>query len=132
MLKAQKASDDNKAIFINEAQKIFEHCLSVVSKNIVNEHIFLLLLKELDKKKDSKVSKFRSLLFASLIYESGGRLLSKVKGAKDYIYPELVLWNDEPDEAWNLITENILGYLHLIIDSSQNTEQLEEKFYQNN
>ena len=130
MLKAQKASDDNKAIFIKEAQKIFEHCLSVVSKNIVNEHILLLLLKELDKKKDSKVSKFRSLLFASLIYESGGRLLSKVKGAKYYIYPELVLWNDEPDEAWNLITENILGYLHVIIDSSQNTEQLEEKFYQ--
>ena len=52
------------------------------------------------------------------------------KGARDYIYPELVFWNDDPGEAWNLITENILGYLHVIIDNSQNTEQLKEKFYQ--
>ena len=130
MLKAQSAEDDDKAIFMEKAQEIFERCLSAVSKNVVNDHILCLLLKELDKKKDSAVSRCRHLLFASLLYEDGRRLLSKVKGARDYIYPELVFWNDDPGEAWNLITENILGYLHVIIDNSQNTEQLEEKFYQ--
>ena len=130
MLKAQSADDDNKAIFMEKAQEIFERCLSAVNKNVVNDHILCLLLKELDKKKDSKVSRFRHLLFACLVYEDGKRLLSKVKGSRDYIYPELVFWNDDPGEAWNLITENILGFLHVIIDNSQNTEQLEEKFYQ--
>ena len=129
MLKAQSAEDDDKAIFMEKAQEIFERCLSAVSKNVANEHILCLLLKELDKKKNNTVSRFRNLLFASLLYEDGRRLLSKVKGARDYIYPELVFWNDDPGEAWNLITENILGYLHVIIDNSQNTEQLEEKFY---
>ena len=129
MLKAQSADDDNKAIFMEKAQEIFERCLSAVNKNVVNDHILCLLLKELDKKKDSAVSRCRNLLFACLVYEDGKRLLSKVKGARDYIYPELVFWNDDPGEAWNLITENILGFLHVIIDNSQNTEQLEEKFY---
>ena len=129
MLKAQSAEDDDKAIFMEKAQEIFERCISAVSKNVVNDHILCLLLKELDKKKDSAVSRFRHLLFACLVYEDGRRLLSKVKGARDYIYPELVFWNDDPGEAWNLITENILGYLHVIIDNSQNTEQLKEKFY---
>ena len=129
MLKAQSAEDDDKAIFMEKAQEIFERCLSAVSKNVVNDHILCLLLKELDKKKDSAVSRCRHLLFASLLYEDGRRLLSKVKGARDYIYPELVFWNDDPGEAWNFITENILGFLHVIIDNSQNTEQLEEKFY---
>ena len=115
---------------MEKAQEIFERSLSAVSKNVANDHVLCLLLKELDKKKDSKVSRFRHLLFACLVYEDGKRLLSKVKGARDYIYPELVFWNDDPGEAWNLITENILGFLHVIIDNSQNTEQLEEKFYQ--
>jgi hypothetical protein len=130
MLKAQNAEDDDKAIFMEKAQEIFERCLSAMSKNVVNDHILCLLLKELDKRKDSSVSRCRHLLFACLLYEDGRRLLSKVKGARDYIYPELVFWNDDPGEAWNLITENILGYLHVIIDNSQNTEQLKEKFYQ--
>ena len=129
MLKAQSAEDDNKAIFMEKAQEIFERCLSAVNKNVVNDHILYLLLKELDKKKDSAVSRCRNLLFACLVYEDGRRLLSKVKGARDYIYPELVFWSDDPGEAWNFITENILGFLHVIIDNSQNTEQLEEKFY---
>ena len=129
-LKAQQADDGDREIFMEKAQEIFERSLSAVSKNIVNDHVLCLLLKELDKKKDSKVSRFRHLLFACLVYEDGKRLLSKVKGSGDYIYPELVFWNDDPGEAWNLITENILGFLHVIIDNSQNTEQLEEKFYQ--
>ena len=129
-LKAQRADDGDREIFMEKAQEIFERSLSSVSKNVVNDHVLCLLLKELDKKKDSKVSRFRHLLFACLVYEDGKRLLSKVKGARDYIYPELVFWNDDPGEAWNLITENILGFLHVIIDNSQNTEQLEEKFYQ--
>ncbi|MBO5416693.1 MAG: hypothetical protein J6A83_08710 [Clostridia bacterium] len=129
MMKAKKAEDGDRAIYVEKAQEIFERTLSAVSKNIVNDHILCLLLKELDKKKDSSVSRFRHLLFACLVYEDGRRLLSKVKGVRDYIYSELVLWNDDPDEAWNLITENILGYLHVIIDNSQNTEQLKEKFY---
>ena len=128
-LKAQRADDGDREIFLEKAQEIFECCLSAVSKNIVNDHILCLLLKELDKKKDSTVSRCRNLLFACLVYEDGKRLLSKVKGARDYIYPEFVFWNDDPGEAWNLITEKILGFLHVIIDNSQNTEQLEEKFY---
>ena len=84
----------------------------------------------LDKKEDNAVSKFRHLLFTSLLYEEKHRLLDKVKGAHDYVYPELVLFDGDPSEAWNLITENILGYLHVIVDNSQNTDQLEEKFYQ--
>jgi hypothetical protein len=129
-LKAEKADDGDRAIYLEKAEEIFERCLSAVSKNIANEHILCMLLKELDKKKDKIVSRCRHLLFACLLYEEKHRLLNKVKGARDFIYPELVFWNDDPGEAWNLITENILGYLHVVIDNSQNTEQLEEKFYQ--
>ena len=129
MLKAQRADERDRSIYLEKAEEIFERCLSAVSKNIANEHILCMLLKELDKKKDSTVSRCRHLLFACLLYEEKRRLLNKVKGAHDFIYPELVFWNEDPGEAWNLITENILGYLHVIIDNSQNTEQLEEKFY---
>ena len=129
-LKAERADEGERSIYLEKAEEIFERCLFAVSKNIANEHILCMLLKELDKKKDSTVSRCRHLLFACLLYEEKRRLLNKVKGAHDFIYPELVFWNDDPGEAWNLITENILGYLHMIIDNSQNTEQLEEKFYQ--
>ena len=129
MLKAQRADERDRSIYLEKAEEIFERCLSAVSKNIANEHILCMLLKELDKKKDSTVSRCRHLLFACLLYEEKRRLLNKVKGAHDFIYPELVFWNEDPGEAWNLITENILGYLHVVIDNSQDTEQLEEKFY---
>ena len=129
MLKAQRADERDRSIYLEKAEEVFERGLSAVSKNIANEHILCMLLKELDKKKDSTVSRCRHLLFACLLYEEKRRLLNKVKGAHDFIYPELVFWNEDPGEAWNLITENILGYLHVVIDNSQDTEQLEEKFY---
>jgi len=118
LMRARHAKSADKIIYREKAQAVYESCLSAVSKLIQNEHILCMLLKELDKGKDSKygVTKYRHLLFACMLYESEKRMLKKVKGMYDRTYPELLFLDDSPEAAFGYVTESIYGFPHIIMD----------------
>ena len=118
LMRARHAKSADKLIYREKAQKAYENCLSAVSKLIQNEHILCMLLKELDKGKDSKygVTKYRHLLFASMLYEKEKRMLKKVKGMYERTYPELLFLDASPEAAYGYVTENLYGFPHVIMD----------------
>lgn len=118
LMRARHARSADKVIYREKAQEAYERCFSAVSKLIQNEHILCMLLKELDKGKDSKygVMKYRHLLFASMLYESENRMLKKVKGMYERTYPELRFLDASPEEAFGYVTESIYGFPHVIMD----------------
>ena len=97
--------------------EIFKNCLDTVKRNVTNDHVLHLLLKELDLGKESEysVSRAKSLLFACLLFEGNGRLLSKVKTPGEYSCAELDLIFDlskiSADDDW----VSVYGYPHRII-----------------
>ena len=118
-LKMQMKNDRNaeREIYAEKQEKVFSECLSTVSKNIVNDHILAMLLRELDKKPTEK-SKYslrgcRSLLFACMLYGGERRLLSKVKKIEGYYPEDLVYYNQDLDETEFYDTDEIYGYPHL-------------------
>ena len=68
-VQAKHADADGKRVILEKAQKVFEDCLSIASRNIVNDHILCMLLKELDNPKESKyeIRSCRHLLFACIL-----------------------------------------------------------------
>ncbi len=113
---AKYADSDGKRVILEKAQKVFADCLSVVSRNIVNDHILCMLLKEIDNPKESKyeIQSCRHLLFASILYEKNRRLLSKVIAPDDYKPEDLVLIS-APLVMYKMIPhdETIYDYPHL-------------------
>ena len=114
LMRARHAKSADKLIYREKAQKAYENCLSAVSKLIQNEHILCMLLKELDKGKDSKygVTKYRHLLFASMLYEK--RMLKKVKGMYERTSPELLFLDASPEAAYGYVTESLYGFPHVL------------------
>ena len=72
-----------------------------------------MLLRELDSGEKKEISQIKSFLFACLLFEKNGRLLSKVKTPEDYHYTELKLATDENVARGDMI-EIIYGYEHVI------------------
>ena len=108
---------DGERIAVSEIRKqLFEDCLETVSRNAVNDHVLYMLLRELDGMGNfkSKVSSAKSLLFACLLYESSGRLLSKIKTPEGYQYAELNVYMGEDEERNKYTTDYIYGYVHTI------------------
>ena len=118
LMRARHAKRADKLIYREKAQRAYENCLSAVSKLIQNEHILCMLLKELDKGKDSKygVTKYRHLLFASMLYEKEKRMLKKVKGMYERTYPELLFLDASPEASYGYVTESLYGFPHVIMD----------------
>ena len=112
-IKASKLGDDSKIIFEIEMDKKISECLKVVSRNVSNDHVLALILKEIDSGEKKEITEIKSLLFACLLFEKNGRLLSKVKTPESYSYAELKLATEQNVEQ-NEITENIYGYPHVI------------------
>ena len=112
-IKESKSPDDAKAILRAEMQAILDECLKVVARNVSNDHVLGLLLRELDSGEKNDVSKIKSFIFACLLFEKNGRLLSKVKTPEGYHYTELKFATDENIER-DEVFENIYGYPHVI------------------
>ena len=102
----KEADDDEKLILCDEANEVYQTCLKIVSKNVVNDHILCMLLSEIDQPDKSKydIKSARYLLFASLLYEDNRRLLSRLKVTDGFvpydlvrIEPEDVLSGSQPD-----------------------------------
>ena len=109
--------DDEKQYRKEKADELFEHCLEVASKHIVNDHVLHMILKEIDNDKKEKynIGSAKSFLFAVLLYEKNKRLLNKVKGMDTHIFSELMFYEGsaKPD---TFITESIYGHRHVIYD----------------
>ena len=73
-----------------------------------------MLLRELDSGEKKEISQIKSFLFACLLFEKNGRLLSKVKTPEDYHYTELKLATDE-NVAHGDKLEDIYGHPHVIV-----------------
>ena len=99
-MRAQKAEEAEKKLLIEKAEKMFADCVLEVSKNIINDHILVMLLKEFDQGKESRynISSCRHLLFACMLYEKNRRLLSKVIVPKSYHPMDLEIMNIPPEE----------------------------------
>ena len=109
--------DDEKQYLKEKADELFEHCLEVASKHIVNDHVLHMILKEIDNDKKGKynIGSAKSFLFAVLLYEKNKRLLNKVKGMDTHIFSELMLYENEADGEM-FVTETIYGHRHIIYD----------------
>jgi hypothetical protein len=95
----KEASDDEKLILCDEANEVYQTCLKIVSKNVVNDHILCMLLSEIDQPDKSKydIKSARYLLFASLLYEDNRRLLSRLKVTEGFVPYDLV--RIEPEDV---------------------------------
>ena len=120
MLSVNRITDemsDGERVAVSEIRKqLFDNCLETVSRNAVNDHVLYMLLRELDGIGNfkSKVSGAKSLLFACLLYESSGRLLSKIKTPEGYQYAELNVYMGADEDRDKYTTDYIYGYAHTI------------------
>ncbi len=124
--RARKADKDSKAIYSTEAEKVFNECLAEVSKKITNDHILCLLLKELDKDKkdmDKDVSACRHLLFAAMLHAENNRLMNRVTGGDEFEFPELRLWEYDPDALIGYDQRIIYGYTHAVYGFKKSKNQ---------
>ena len=117
--KMRQLTDKNaeREIYLEKQEAVFAECLSVVSKNIVNDHILAMLLRELDKPTDEN-SKYslkgcKSLLFACMLYGGKRRLLSKIKEVEGYYPEDLVYYREDPDSAEFFDIDYIYDYPHV-------------------
>jgi hypothetical protein len=116
-IKEDVSDSDGDAVIAAKRAEIFKNCLDTVKRNVTNDHVLYLLLKELDLGKESEysASRAKSLLFACLIFEENGRLLSKIKTPGEYSCAELDLIFNlskiSADDDWVFV----YGYPHRII-----------------
>ena len=107
--------EDNKEISLKERKKIFSECLELVSKNVVNDHVLHLILNELDSKDKSMVTEAKSMLFACILYEGSGRLLSKVKTPEGYKCVDFKVFTGTKEDMENYFFEDLYDFPHYII-----------------
>ena len=111
----ERDDEDTKRITRIERGEIFSECLNTVAKNIKNDHTLYLLLNEIDKAKDRDVTGAKSLLFACILYEKNGRLISKIKTPEDYHCVELKRYTGTKEDMEKYFFEDVYGYPHHVI-----------------
>ena len=128
-IRAKDKKDKERKILLEQADRIFKDCLKTVSKYIVNDHVLHLLLNELDlgTKSKSGVSSVKTLLFACLIYEESGRLLSRLKVSEDHQADDLLFHQYFPELKEDAYTELLYGhkYVHVVLGKTKNEEPKE-------
>jgi hypothetical protein len=116
-IEEDKASSDGASIIKQRRAEVFKNCLDTVKRNVTNDHVLYLVLKELDlgKQSEMSVSRAKSFLFACLLYEENGRLLSKIKTPNGYRCAELSLIYDANEISADDSMEYIYGYPHRVV-----------------
>ncbi len=125
-IRAQNKKDKERRVLIEQANEVFKDCIKTVSKYIVNDHVLHLLLTELDlgTKSKSGVSSVKTLLFACLVYEESGRLLSRLKAPENYHAEDLLFHQYFTELKEDAHTEYLYGhkYVHVIFGKSKSEE----------
>ncbi len=116
-IEEDKSSSDDTSIIKQRRAEVFKNCLDTVKRNVTNDHVLYLVLKELDlgKQSEMSVSRAKSFLFACLLYEENGRLLSKIKTPNGYRCAELSLIYDANEISADDSMEYIYGYPHRVV-----------------
>ena len=76
-----------KLLAMEEAEALFDQCKEKMTKS-ADDHIYYLLLRELDKQEETKkgVTRFHSLLFAVMCYANEGYLFGKLLPPKSEMF----------------------------------------------
>ena len=111
----ERDDEDAKRITRQKRADVFFECLDAVSRSIKNDHTLYLLLNAIDSAEDKEVTQAKSLLFACLLYEKNGRLLSKVKTPEDYHCVDLRRFTGTKEDMEKYFFEDVYGYPHYII-----------------
>ena len=111
----ERDDDDAKRITRQKRADVFFECLDSVSGSIKNDHTLYLLLNAIDNAEDKEVTQAKSLLFACLLYEKSGRLLSKIKTSEDYHCVDLRRYTGTKEDMEKYFFEDVYGYPHHVI-----------------
>ena len=111
----ERDDEDAKRITRQKRADVFFECLDSVSGSIKNDHTLYLLLNAIDNAEDKEVTQAKSLLFACLLYEKSGRLLSKIKTPEDYHCVDLRRYTGTKEYMEKYFFEDVYGYPHHVI-----------------
>ena len=111
----ERDDEDAKRITRQKRADVFFECLDSVSGSIKNDHTLYLLLNAIDNAEDKEVTQAKSLLFACLLYEKSGRLLSKIKTPEDYHCVDLRRYTGTKEDMEKYFFEDVYGYPHHVI-----------------
>ena len=98
-----------RAILMEEINELYNECKEKIA-SVANDHLYALLLLELDKGKESKkgITSFNALLFASMCYANDGYLMKKLKKPQKEMYDLLLLEGDGKPDVF------VFGHGHVI------------------
>ena len=111
----ERDDEDAKRITRQKRADVFFECLDSMSGSIKNDHTLYLLLNSIDNATDKEVTQAKSLLFACLLYEKSGRLLSKIKTPEDYHCVDLRRFTGTKEDMEKYFFEDVYGYPHHVI-----------------
>ena len=111
----ERDDEDAKRITRQKRADVFFECLDSVSGSIKNDHTLYLMLNAIDNATDKEVTQAKSLLFACLLYEKSGRLLSKIKTPEDYHCVDLRRFTGMKEDMEKYFFEDVYGYPHHVI-----------------
>ena len=115
---SKNKSRSEKQYAKDRAQEVFLKCISDVSKHLDNDHVYDLLLQELDAAESSKnnISGYHALLFTVLCYSNDCKLMKKVKPSERPVH-DLIWVEDAPSRPLEFSRSDIVwifGHPHVI------------------
>ena len=115
---SKNKSRSEKQYAKDRAQEVFLKCISDVSKQLDNDHVYDLLLQELDAAENSKnnISGYHALLFTALCYANDCKLMKKVRLSERPVH-DLIWVEDAPSRPMEFSRSDIVwlfGHPHVI------------------
>ena len=113
---SKKENRSEKLLALEEIESLFEECQPIIQENAGDDdHLYYLLLKELDKGSKSKkgISAFGALLFASMCYANDGYLMRKLKKPEKEMH-DLIHLEDAPQRRDEFpVIHDVFGHPHV-------------------
>lgn len=115
---SKNQSKSEKQFAKDQAEEVFAKCLKDAAKHLDNDHVYDLLLQELDKGEESKngITEYNALLFATVCYANECALLGKLKPLESPMY-DLVWVEDAPERPMDFPKTDIkvlFGHPHVL------------------